>query len=122
MPTPTNPQRPLAELLTELEAAVRAGDRARATQLEQTILQRLATVAADRAALERHVRALMAELDQTAIGAHAKDVESFALERDSLSPDADGVVYPVWFGTNRKPTAVGDGFTGERHDRVIHGR
>ena len=50
MPTPTNPPRPLADLLTELEAAVRAGDRARATQLEQTILQRLASEAADRAA------------------------------------------------------------------------
>lgn len=58
MPTPTNPPRPLADLFTELEAAVRAGDRARATQLEQTILQRLANEAADRAGLERRVRAL----------------------------------------------------------------
>jgi esterase/lipase superfamily enzyme len=32
------------------------------------------------------------------------------------------VVYPVWFGTNRKPNAPGDGFTGERHERVTHGR
>ena len=31
------------------------------------------------------------------------------------------MVYPVWFGTNRKPDA-GDGFTGERHDRVTLGR
>ena len=50
MPIPTHPPRPLADLLTELEAAVRAGDRARATQLEQTILQRLTSETADRAA------------------------------------------------------------------------
>ena len=46
MPTPTNPPRPLTELLTALEAAVRAGGRAYATQLEQTILPRLASAAA----------------------------------------------------------------------------
>ena len=32
------------------------------------------------------------------------------------------MVYPVWFGTNRKPAASGDGFTGERHDRITRGR
>ena len=32
------------------------------------------------------------------------------------------MIYPVWFGTNRKPNARGDGFTGERHDRVSLGR
>jgi len=42
MPTPTTSNPSLAELLTDLEAAVRAGDRVRATQLEQAILQRLA--------------------------------------------------------------------------------
>ncbi len=31
MPTSSNPQRPLADLLAELETAVRAGDRVRAT-------------------------------------------------------------------------------------------
>jgi esterase/lipase superfamily enzyme len=122
MPTPTNPQRPLSELLTELEAAVRAGDRARATLLEQAILQRLAAEAAERSALEMHVRALMAELDRTAAGAGVERLESFGLERTSAPPDAEGVVYPVWFGTNRKPAAAGDGFTGECHDRVSRGR
>ncbi len=122
MPTPTNPPRPLADLLTELEAAVRAGDRARATQLEQTILQRLASEAADRASLERRVRALMAALDQPAAGPRVSSLDPFNLERSSPSPDADGVVYPVWFGTNRKPAAQGDGFTGERHDRITRGR
>ena len=122
MPTPPTPLRPLADLLTELEAAVRAGDRARATQLEQTILQRLASEAADRASLERRVRTLMAALDQAAAGPRVITLDPFNLERSSPSPDADGVVYPVWFGTNRKPTTQGDGFTGERHDRITRGR
>jgi len=41
MPIPTNPQQQLADLLTELEAAIRTRDRIRATQLEHMILQRL---------------------------------------------------------------------------------
>jgi esterase/lipase superfamily enzyme len=118
----TNPQRPLPDLLTELEAAVRAGDHARATLLEQAIMQRLAAEAADRAALEMRVRALMAELGRTAAGAPLASIVPFDLERTSEPPGAGGVVYPVWFGTNRKPAAVGDGFTGERHDRVSRGR
>jgi hypothetical protein len=122
MPTPTNPPRPLANLLTELEAAVRASDHARATQLEQTILQRLASEAADRACLERRVRALMTALDQPAAGPRVSILDPFNLERSSSLPAADGVVYPVWFGTNRKPEAQGDGFTGERHDRITRGR
>jgi esterase/lipase superfamily enzyme len=122
MPTPTNPQRPLADLLTELEAAVLAGDRARATQLERTILQRLTSEAADRASLERRVRALMVDLEQPTAGPRVITLDPFSLERGSPQPDADGVVYPVWFGTNRKPTALGDGFTGERHDRITCGR
>src|SRR5215813_2087007 len=122
MTTPTNPPRPLADLLTELEAAVRTGDRARATQLKQTLLQRLASEAADRASLERRVRALMAEMDQPATGPRVISLDPFNLERSSSAPDTDGVIYPVWFGTNRKPTAQGDGFTGERHDRITRGR
>lgn len=119
MPTPA---RPLAEMLTELESAVRAGDRSRAVQLEQAILQRLATEAADRDELERRLRALMSELGQRTAGAPATtDVHPFS-ERSGATPAGDGVVYPVWFGTNRKPTAGGDGFTGQRHDRVTHGR
>ncbi|MGH8479576.1 MAG: alpha/beta hydrolase, partial [Gammaproteobacteria bacterium] len=125
MTTSTISERPLAELLTELETAVRAGDRVRATALEQMILQRLATEAADCDDVERRVRALMAELDRPAAGP-LKSLDPFDLERGSPSPDADGVVYPVWFGTNRKPTAPGhrggDGFTGERHDRITRGR
>jgi esterase/lipase superfamily enzyme len=118
-----NPQRTLAELLADLEAAVRAKDRGRATLLQQAILQRLASEANDRAAVEVRVRALMAELDQRPATSPPESFgpESFSPERSS-SPDEDGVVYPVWFGTNRRPTATGDGFTGERHDRVSRGR
>jgi len=145
MPIPTNPPRPLADLLTELETAVRAGDRARATQLAQTILQRLASEAADRASLERRVRSMMAALDQPAAGPRVRHLDPFILERsnDEITAEllkdlimntnpyliqrgsplpAAGVVYPVWFGTNRKPTAQGNGFTGERHDRITRGR
>ncbi|SEC63382.1 Esterase/lipase superfamily enzyme [Rhizobiales bacterium GAS191] len=109
----------LADLLTQLEAAVSAGDRVRAMAIERTILQRLAAEAADRAALERRVRALMAELDRPA--AIAADLPASALDVKE-GDEAGGVVYPVWFGTNRKPTVQGDGYTGERHDRLARGR
>ena len=39
-----------------------------------------------------------------------------------MARDSDGEVYPVWFGTNRKPNAAATGFTGQRHDRVTRGR
>jgi esterase/lipase superfamily enzyme len=32
------------------------------------------------------------------------------------------VVYPVWYGTNRKPAEQGSGFTGERGARTYYGR
>lgn len=135
MPTPNNMQRPLTELLAELELAVRIGDRARATQLEQTILQRLATETAERDAMERRVRALMEELKlaeltrpaiRPSIRGVGKEAESIDLERgvESATAGAVGVVYPVWFGTNRKPAAgaTGESFTNERHDSVTRGR
>src|SRR5262249_11203065 len=78
-------------LLTELEAAVRTGNRARATQLEQTILQRLASEAAERASLERYVRALMAALDQPAASPRVSTLDPFSLERSSPEPNTDGV-------------------------------
>jgi esterase/lipase superfamily enzyme len=126
MPTTNNPQRPLDELLAELEAAVRALDRARAVRLEQIILQRLATEAAERDALERRVRDLMKELEvaataQPAARPQIKSIDPRDLERGSSRTAEGGDVYPVWFGTNRKPAADG-GFTGERHDRTTRGR
>lgn len=136
MPSPNTPQRSLTELLTDLDAAVRAGNRTRAVELERMILQRLASEAADRAAVELRVRELMKRLDQPAAKPTLRGVESFGIvggvkpppaapapggvERSSAAPDSDGVLYPVWFGTNRKPQ--GNGFTGERHDRITRGR
>jgi esterase/lipase superfamily enzyme len=122
MLTPTTPQRSLAELLIELEAAVRAGDRVRATTLEGAILQRVTVEAAERAAVERRVRELMDDLRlERSISAGPGALESFGLEKSGTPRGAEGVVYPVWFGTNRKP-AAGGGFSGERHDRVNLGR
>ena len=78
--------------------------------------------AADRAAVERRVRELMEELNWPPRSAPGRDdLESFDFEKSSTPRGAEGVVYPVWFGTNRKP-AAGGGFTGERHDRVTLGR
>ncbi len=84
MPTPALP--PLADLLTALEAAVRAGDRARATQLAQAILQRLASEAAEGASLERRMRALMAHLDQSVAAPRVSFPDPFSLERGSSVP------------------------------------
>lgn len=79
MPTATLP--PLADLLTALEAAVRVGDRAHATQLTQAILQHLASEAAEGTSLERRVRALMAQLDQPMAAPRNRPPTSFILER-----------------------------------------
>lgn len=123
MSSTTNPPRSLADLLAELEMAVRGGDRARATQLEQAILQRLSTEAADRAGVERRVQVLMEELDLRAPGPRVRsfqELDPTLVERSGAADE--GVVYPVWFGTNRKPAAEGDGFTSQRHDRTTRGR
>ena len=64
----------------------------------------------------------MAELDQLEASPGIKRFDPLDLEKSSSSAEAGGVVYPVWFSTNRKPNAQGDGFTGERHDRVSLGR
>jgi esterase/lipase superfamily enzyme len=140
----------LAELVMQLETAVRAREHARASELEREILQRLATEAADNASMERRLRALMAELDQPAITLSLPDMErlepgrfhidrlnppvgdverpdlipfdlDLGLERGGASDEDKGVDYPVWFATNRKPGDDG-GFSGERHDKITHGR
>ena len=84
-----SPYQTLADLIADLETAVRVGDRARAGQLEQAILQRLATEAADHAAVERRVRALMAELDQPAAGPLIRQlVDERRKLRDTIRADA----------------------------------
>lgn len=154
MPEPeTTPS--LADLLHALEAAVYDGDRERATQLEQIILQRIASEASDHAAVERQVRALLEELDAGTPWPepHHIDMDTFSIERSApvdfdgggegggdmvFEPtlasgksynlgqkasfgDTQGEVYPVWFGTNRKPDGQG-GFSTDRHDRTTMGR
>jgi esterase/lipase superfamily enzyme len=122
MPAPGSTERTLAELVADLETAVEAGDFSLAIQIERSILRRLASEAADRANVERRVRELMARLDEPAAGPVFRSSGTKKVMRGSSSAIADGVVYPVWFGTNRRPDAQGDGFGGERHDRVTRGR
>ena len=64
------------------------------------------------------MRALMAELISPPVLFLTETWTGSTSESIAPPPDAEGVVYPVWFGTNRRPSATGDGFTGERHDRV----
>jgi hypothetical protein len=112
----------LAELVTELETAVRVHDRARAIELARRIEQRLVREHYDQAAIERRVRELMAELDQPGPAPLLLDPLDFRAERSAGEPVSGGEVFPVWFGTNREPHPRGDGFSGNRHDRVTHGR
>jgi esterase/lipase superfamily enzyme len=125
----------LETLFAELEAALREKNRARALELQRAISQRLAANAAQSAAMERRLSALMAQLDartDTAqITIETEDVElpeialrhfdPFDLERGSAPEEEKGVDYPVWFATNRKPEANG-GFGGERGNSVTRGR
>ncbi|MCP5352827.1 MAG: alpha/beta hydrolase [Chromatiales bacterium] len=121
----------LKVLLAELTAAVRAGDRELAMALQARILRHIADDAARQAEVELEVRALMAELDRPR-PTPARRVEltldkdarmgATAMRAPAFTDAPKGEVYPVWFGTNRKPNARGDGFTGERHTQTSHGR
>ncbi len=122
-------------LFVELEAALRDKNRDRVLALQRAISQRLAANAAAGAAMERRLRALMARFDartDTAqIAIELEDVERpeivlrhfdpFDLERGAAPEEEKGVDYPVWFATNRKPTA-NSGFGGERGNSVTRGR
>lgn len=112
----------LTELLTRLETAVRAGDRVHAFELARQIQQQLVHDQHAQAALERRVRELLAELNRPATRVRAFDTRSPNIERAISPVGQDGVVYPVWFGTNRQPTPQWDGFTGQRHHSVTRGR
>jgi esterase/lipase superfamily enzyme len=109
-------------LLADLESAVAAGDHATALELVRRIQQRLATDAADHASVERQMRALLAELDAPTTTRERVTPESLSTERGASPGESEGMVYPVWFGTNRTPTRDGKGFTSERHDRITRGR
>jgi Alpha/beta hydrolase of unknown function (DUF900) len=112
----------LAEIVSQLEAAVRARDRARAIPLARQIEQSLVQENHEQAAIERRVRALMAELNQPGPRPLPLDQLLSKVERGASEPKPGGVVFPVWFGTNRKPHSRGNGFASDRHDRVAHGR
>ncbi|WP_223909549.1 alpha/beta hydrolase [Rhodoferax lithotrophicus] len=115
MPTP-------ADLLTQLEAAVHAGDRALAQDLARQIQQALVRESYDQAAVERRMRESLAELDQAAPVVQLTMVDILDTERFiKVASPAEGTVYPVWFGTNRKPDGQG-GFGTERHASTTRGR
>jgi esterase/lipase superfamily enzyme len=115
----------LDSLLAALEAAVRDQDRARAIELERVIAQHLEADAADREAQERRLRALMEQLEAPPPlvlepFSELKTLNPFTLERGAAPAAEQGVDYPVWFATNRKPE--GQNFGGERSETVTHGR
>jgi len=64
----------------------------------------------------------MAELEQPGFGVSPLESVPLIGERGTSEPESAGVVFPVWFGTNRKPHPHGSGFTGDRHSRVTRGR
>lgn len=115
----------LASLLAQLVVAVQAGDRSRAQELAQVIYQQIATQAADGATMERQVRALLLELDTARPQIDLPDLDDFFIEKNTSAATGQGVVYPVWFGTNRKPAVNSSNstvFTAERHSSVSRGR
>ncbi len=128
MPTLDFSQLSLDDLLKKLEEAIARRDKDLATEIKRVILLRLGSEAADLEAKERSLkdkehtlRALTAEFEQQ------PDVEPPRVKHFDvygvLSPgSSESVVYPVWFGTNRKPTDDGQGFTGERDNAISYGR
>ncbi len=117
-PTPT-----LASLLADLRAAVHAGDRPLAQQLAQLLLQHLASAAADHASIERELRALIAELDaSTDLEFVSLDLDDLSTERSASPAPDNGLVYPVWYATNRQASAAGNGYTNGRHAHTSRGR
>lgn len=113
----------LDRLLAELEVAVRNADETQAVVLEQEILQLIAADVELHRAREAHVRDLMAKFRgveaSQAPGAHG--LARRAAEATAPDP-AEGVVYPVWFGTNRSPRDTGSGFGAGRHPVMSYGR
>lgn len=110
----------LREQLAELAAAVLAGDHDRAHALAEAILQRLAREAIERDLAEVQVRALLLALEARPSEDEPESLMSF--DMPSAAPGVGGVVYPVWFGTNRELAASGASFTNERHTATTLGR
>ena len=93
-------ERSIAVILAALEAAVAAGDHARALQLEEEMARRLRMEAEERGTLERRVRELVERLDVDREQI-VPPVKTLTLdgELSAGTPTSDGVVVPVWFGT-----------------------
>ena len=121
MTLPVTPEPTLSDLLAQLENAVRAGNRDRALELQRLILQRLSLESSQLEKIERQVRLLMEQLDQPALP--PLPAERLTLEGElAIEQNNDDVMFPVWFGTNRKPVIEGEGFTGERNHSITYGR
>ncbi len=118
----------LTDLLTQLDAAVQAGDRALALELARRIQQQLAQDSEALNASERRMRALLAELDardrldrpDVHLTIKLGDVVGTVRNTEADIGKGKGTVYPVWFGTNRKPE--GNGFGTARHSSTTRGR
>ena len=122
----------LTRLLGELEAAVKAGDRARAHdvagKIEGLILRNIAqertkTEGSYRRSLDK-VAELLAIVDRPApVRRRATDDRTLAgpaLARSmAAGEEPSGKVFPVWFGTNREP--LGDGFGNKRAGKTTLG-
>ncbi|MEP7013238.1 MAG: alpha/beta hydrolase [Acidobacteriota bacterium] len=142
MPTGSPSEPSLADLLEELEAAIRESDLYRVESLRATILMRLAEQKEENAWIERYVVNLTADvlspfrdrelgLDPTRSPVSLdvpieKEFHVVVPHRGETptrgpSPSGDTVV-PVWFGTNRRPIEGHAGFSSERHDRITQGR
>lgn len=138
-------------MLAELRDAVRDHDRERALAIARRLQQSIASGSAELAILEREVRALLSALEQDAPADTARPPEDEAALEDLLKldlPSGDdnvlwkssprlgtpslevredaqqdaAVLYPVWFGTNRKPLPGGGGFGTARDAKSHRGR
>jgi len=131
----------LTDLLQALSVAVQRGDRPAALELARQIQQHLATEAADQAALERQMRALLAELELATPPTPREEAWNFDLRAERgdfervlerplggargpapAAVDGNERLFPVWFGTNRRAAPGGQGFTGERHAQTTLGQ
>jgi esterase/lipase superfamily enzyme len=123
-----DPNRSLEDLLKDLEGAVAQRDLQLATSIHQAILQRLVADDTERDAIERQTRALMEKLaaQPTLPQTKRAAIADLSFETElSVESDADrqsgGVIYPVWFATNRKANPGGGGFGSDRANAITYG-
>ncbi|GGG59502.1 hypothetical protein GCM10011378_39370 [Hymenobacter glacieicola] len=121
-------------MLKDLDEAIEAGDQQAATILELAILRFLAAEAAEREELERSVRARVARLGggRSTVPSLPRPQDLFThrgpayLSGEPAEPAATvrkGILYPVWFATNRLAASSGTGFQAEgRSAHVNWGR